>query len=489
MNDFVNAATRQSELKLTENGALAYSTTQNSLLDLFGTIGALRTRSDNDIEQKFASAFNQDALLATKMLFYAGNIRGGLGERRTFRICLKWLAMNHADVVRKNIILIPHFNRWDSMFTLVGTPVEKLMWEIISDQMKTDIADMKAAKSISLLAKWMPSINASSPKTVALAKLAIKNLGFTSERHYRKTLSELRTYLDIVEKSMSANKWSEIQYPQVPSYAMKNYSSAFGRHDYERLNQFIESLRKGETKINAATLYPYDLVEKVMSYGSPDLRITEEQWKALPNYVEEGRNVLVLADVSGSMGLGNGRPMATSVGLAIYFAQHNKGDFANMYMTFTDRPHFITINPNDSLQRNVEKVMETDVGYSTNLEAAFMRILSTATYSQVPQGQMPEALVIVSDMEIDPYFRNPSRLDFVDEMARRFEAQGYKLPTLVMWNVEARQDTFLTQNEYVKFISGQSPSAFKSILKALTGTSWDLLLETLNDPMYDAISI
>ena len=193
-----------------------------------------------------------------------------------------------------------------------------------------------------------------------------------------------------------------------------------------------------------------------------------------------------MADVSGSM---SGCPMETSVGLAIYFAERNQGEYQNCYMTFTDRPHFININPNDTLRAKVRQVMNTDVGYSTNLEAAFNYILANATYNEVDNKDMPKALVVISDMEIDRYMRGYG-IDFVGEMKGKFMARGYDLPKLVFFNVEARNDTFLSQSTDVINVSGQSPSTFKTLLGVLEGkTSWDIMCETLNNRIYDCVKI
>ena len=495
--NFANAIKSNSNTKYTENGARAYSTTGKALLDLFAQIGALRPRTENEIANKYAAAFAADPLLATKMLFYAGNVRGGLGERRTFRICLKWLATNHADIVMKNAALIPHFNRWDSMFVLVGTPAEKEMWKVIADQLNSDMAAVAASKGrkaqpISLLAKWMPTETASSAETRKMAKRCMANLGLTP-RAYRKVLSALRKHLKVVETSMSAQEWEAIQYAQVPSYAMKNYRAAFAKHDPEGFAAYKASLVKGETKVNASTLYPYDLVAQyTKSRGywgyrsvNPDT-IVEAQWKALPNYVQGENNILIMADVSGSM---SGRPMDTSVGLATYFAQHNKGDYHNLYMTFTDKPHFIELREGATLAECVSKVMSTDVGYNTNLEAAFNYILQHAISNRVSDEELPKALVVVSDMEIDRYMRQ-SKMDFVDAMRAKFARHGYTLPKLILWNVEARNDTFLTKQEDVLCVSGQSASTFRELCGNLDGkTAWDLMMETLGNKMYDIVRI
>lgn len=490
--NFANAVKTNTNTKRTENGAFAYSTTGKALLDLFAQIGALRPRTEAEIAQKYAAAFHADPLLATKMLFYAGNVRGGLGERRTFRICLKWLAINHADIVIKNAALIPHFNRWDSMFVLVGTPAEKEMWKVIADQLNTDMAAVVASKGkkaqpISLLAKWMPTETASSKATRDLAHKCIINLGLTP-RSYRKVLSALRRHLKVVESTMSAREWEAIQYAQVPSYAMKNYRNAFAKHDPDGFSAYKASLVKGETKVNASTLYPYDLVAQYSRRGryfSTD-DIVEAQWKALPNYVKGENNILIMADVSGSM---YGRPMDTSVGLATYFAQHNKGDYHNLYMTFTNQPHFIELREGATLAECVKKVEGTDVGYNTNLEAAFNYILQHALQHHVSNEELPKALVVVSDMEIDRYMRGRG-VDFVGEMRAKFARYGYNLPKLILWNVEARNDTFLTKSEDVLMVSGQSASTFRELCGNLDGkTAWDLMLETLGNKMYDCIRI
>lgn len=484
--NFSDVMKQESVKKYTENGAMAYDRLNGSLITLFAQIGALRSRTEKEIEDKFASAFNEDKLLATKMLFYCGNIRGGgLGERRTFRICLKWLAKNYPSIVEKNIELIPYYNRWDSLFELVNTSCEEAMWKLVSFYLEEDLKQMGCGKPCSLLAKWLPTETASSTKTRELAKRAIKNIGMTP-RQYRKIVSSLREYIRVTERKMSLNEWETIDYSTVPSYAMARYNQAFKKHDEGRFSKYIEALNEGKTKVNASTLYPYDLVKNYMGYSSDTNLLAERQWKALPNYIQGENNIIVMADVSGSM---SGRPMETSVGLAIYFAERNKGNYQNCYMTFTNNPHFIKLSPSDTLRAKVRQVMNTDVGYSTNLEAAFNYILANATYNEVDNKDMPKALVVISDLEIDNYIQSYG-LDFVEEMKKKFASYSYTLPLLVLWNVEARNDTFLSQDEKVLYISGQSPSTFKNVLGCLNGkTVYDLMIETLTDKRYDYVRI
>lgn len=481
--NFADVMKKESVKKFTENGAMAYDRLNGALITLFGQIGALRPRTEEEIEDKFARAFNEDRLLATKMLFYCGDIRhGGLGERRTFRICLKWLANNHPSIVAKNIWLIPYFNRWDSMFELVGTSAEKFMWFELKNQFANDIKAMENNKPCSLLAKWLPSETASNAKKRELARLAMYKLGL-SPRQYRKTLSKLRKYIDVVERSMSAGEWGKINYSAVPSYAMTRYNEAFLKHDPEGYGKYLEDVKNGKQKVNGSVLYPYDLVRK-SEKGNPS--IIDEQWKALPNYIEDDANILVMADVSGSM---CGRPMETSIGLAIYFAERAKSVYHNLYMTFTDQPHFVQIQEGATLRDKVRQVKYTDMGYNTDLEFAFNYILDHAIKNNVSNKEMPKALVVISDMEIDMYLRNYG-LDFVGEMKKRFEEHSYSFPKLITWNVEARHDTFLSQAEDVVNISGQSVSAFKSVFDAIKGkTGYETMLEVLNSGIYNCVSI
>lgn len=478
----------ESKIKTTENGATAYNSLDNPVLTLFAQAGALRPRDEQEIREMFRQAYAYDSDLAIKMVFYIGDIRGGLGERRTFRICLNELAKLNPHVVAANMLNIAHYNRWDSLYELVGTSCENDMWDFMRSQFILDCAAYEKKEPCSLLAKWMKSVNASSEETKKLGRMTMKALGFASEKHYRKALAQIRKYLDVVETKMSANDWENIKYAQVPSYAMKNYRNAFAKHDAIGFNKYIAEVQAGQSEIKASTLFPYDLAKVYTDAydwrdhcSIPEDSVIEAQWKALPNYLkDDNTNVMCMVDVSGSM---HGRPIASSIGLGIYFAQHNHGAFHNQFMTFTTNPHFITIEEGASLRSIVEDVYSKDVGYSTKLEAAFRALLRVAVAHDVPQEDMPKALIILSDNEIDKY-KNQRSVDFMTSMRQQYAARGYRLPKLIFFQVEARQSTFLTLGNDALFISGQSAAAFKQVVDNIEGTSWDLVLNTLNSERY-----
>jgi hypothetical protein len=502
----------------TENGQIARSSTGSSLLDLYGTVGALRTRP-GDVIDMFASAFAEDRLLATKLSFYARNIRGGLGERTVSRFMWRWLAINVPEIMKKNMHLVPVFGRWDDLYMFIDTPIENEMWGFISTQLVEDIKTIRTkGKSPSLLAKWLKSVNSSSLKTRALGRYTANKLGF-SERDYRRILSNIRGALGnaVVEKKMSANNWNEIDFEKVCSKAMTNSRKAFSKHDGERFVKYLEAVKKGDAVIHSATLYPYDILEKaglsagyytdgrrgyysgrhdVYGLASWDETL-EAQWNALPNYVENGENVLIVADTSGSM---QGRPVCTSIGLGIYFAEHNKGQFHNQFMTFSSTPHFITLK-GATLKDKVACVDHDDS--NTNLEAVFELLLDVAVKNKVSQEDMPAKIVVISDMEIDSVqngysfmsrnSRSTSRkVDFTTELKTRFAHAGYELPDMVYWNVDSRNGNVFhaTKDEHgIQLASGQSPSVFKGILNAVGVTAYDAMLEVLNSEEYSAVTI
>lgn len=489
--NIIEAMKREQNYKLTENGAIALKSTLDESLDFFATMGAMRNRSDEDIVRGFMDVFAEDEETALKMLFYLRDIRGGLGERNTFKVICRYLADNRTEAMRRNLKYIPEYGRWDDLYIFVGTELEKDTFDLMQGQFIKDCEDYVSGNNISLLAKWLKSANSKNPETRQLGLLTAKYFSL-SEKYYRKTLSLLRRYLDVTEQKMSANEWGEIKYENVPSVCHNRNRNAFVKHDDERYSAFLKAVEKGESKINAAALFPYDIVGKYMedcgwyTYARDTDATLEAQWKALPNYVKEGRNYLIMADVSGSMA---GRPMETSVGLGLYFAEHNKGAFANCFMTFSSMPELVHFDPKLSLAERVNKALHAPWGGSTNLEAAFNHLLKSAIARDVPADEMPEALIVITDMEINPYWAFPNGAsNFTETMRRKFEGLGYKLPTLVWWNVNARANTFHAEaTDDVRFVSGSSASVFKDLCDNLGSSPRDLMLQILYSERYGCI--
>jgi hypothetical protein len=307
---------------------------------------------------------------------------------------------------------------------------------------------------------------------------------------YKRAVRALRKHIGVIESLMSTGRWDEIKYSAVPSRAMMIYRDAFKRHDEARFDAFINKAVEGKAKINSGTLYPYDLVEKALgrsgwNFKAREDKTVEAQWRQLPNFVEEGTNAIVIADTSGSM---SGRPICTAVGLAIYFAERNKGAYHNMWMNFSDHPSIQTVK-GETLAQKINNMNMDNWSGSTNCEAAFDLVLKIAIQNNVPKEEMPKALVIISDMEFNPYTRNG--WTFYDSMKAKFRNAGYEIPNIIFWNVDSRHDTFHTDKNHkgVQLASGQSVSVFKQVIECIGMTPMEAMMKTLNSERYDAITV
>ena len=483
--NFSDVMREESKWTKTENGADAKNTTDSALLDIFTTIGSMRSRSEHEIIQKFELAFQEDPLGAMRCLFYARDIRGGLGERRVFRVILPYVAEKHKSELDKNLRLVPEYGRFDDFYSLIGTQLEDRMWECVKKQLSLDVINMQDDEPCSLLAKWLKKADASSQNTRKLGIYTAKKLGM-SVYDYKRLCVKLRKYIDVVEQRMSANEWDTINYPAVPSRAMMNYRKAFARHDEERFNEYLNKVQTGEQKINSATLYPYDIVEKIL-YRHEDSKALEAQWDNLPDYVDGDVNAVVMADVSGSM---YGRPLATSIGLAMYFAERNKGAYHNLFMTFSQNPKFVAVK-GETITQKINFISKAEWGGNTDLEKALLKILDVAIKNRCSQEEMPKSLIIISDMEIDYCTSQKHRENFYDYVSRVYEEHGYKIPNVVFWNVDSRHDVFLADKtrKGVQLVSGQSASTFKNLIGCVDKTPVEMMYSVLNSDRYQAIQI
>lgn len=480
---FADAMRNEGKFTHTENGAVALNTTSDARLDLFGTIGSLREADKNRIETLFAEACKQDKLFATKIVFYARDIRGGLGERKTFRTLIRYMAEKHPETLRPNLDLIGVFGRYDDMYELVGTPLEEDMWAAMKKQFEEDLKNLNNGNAISLLAKWIKTADASSQETRKLGIMTAQKLGYPVY-NFKRIVRSMRKHIGVVESLMSAGRWDEIKYPEVPSRAMMIYRKAFMKHDEQRFSEFINKAEKGEVKINASTLFPYDIVEKFL-YRNENSNVLEAQWKALPDYVEKGTNALIMADVSGSM---YGRPMATSIGLAIYFAERNVGAYHNMFMTFSGNPETVLLK-GETLEQRINNLKRANWQMNTDLEAAFNKVLNIAVKNNVPQEEMPKAIVVVSDMEIDSCGNR--QWTFYEKMVAKFAENGYQIPNIIFWNVNSRHDVFHADKSRrgVQLASGQSVTVFKQILQNLGYNPVEAMENTINAERYACITV
>ena len=421
-------------------------------------------------------------------------------------------------MVLPNVALIPFYGRWDDMYALVGTPAESAMWEVMREQLEADLKAVEEATpehpaDISLLGKWLKSCNSSSKETCALGRLTYRNLGYKSEAAYRKDLAKLRKAIRIVEADMSARRWSDIEYDKLPSRAGLIYRGAFRKHDQERYEAFIEAVNSGEKKINAAMNTPQDIVHAYMgrykirrfSGDFPVDETLEAMWKNLPDFVQSDENILCLVDVSHSMYGMYGRPIEVSTGLGMYFAQKNRGDFHNLFLTFETEPKFVQLRDHVSLAQNLRLTMDAPWGGSTDLNKACREILRFASDHNVPNEDMPTRLIIISDMEIDEA-SHPSICEdedvntfdakdvlHIDELREMYAEHGYTVPQAIYWNVCSWENHFHTRSDIpgTMLASGSSPAVFQAIMaiEDIDITPLDAMLEVLNGERYAPITV
>lgn len=489
---FLKKLKNQSNITYTENGAVTNKSSLSDCLDLFFIAGASRNLSDKDISDKVTRAFIEDKDLTMKILFFARDIRGGLGERRFFRIAMQTVAGLSPESVDKNLKLFSEYGRYDDILAVYYSPeIHDSVISIIKNQLEEDKNNMNEQKQVSLLAKWLPSVNASSIETKNLARKIASDLGI-SEPEYRKTLSSLRKYIDILESRLCKKDYT-FDYSKQPSNAMLKYRKAFLRNDNERYTKFIEDVVKGNKKLNAGTLYPYQVVNEinnVVSLSDDEKKSLDATWKSLSN-IENSQNAIAVIDGSGSMYWSSQSviPADVAISLGIYFAEHNKGAFKNHFITFSMTPKLIEIKGNDIYEK-VEYVSSFNECANTNIQAVFDLILDTAVKNKTPQEELPETVYIISDMEFDTCVRNgQNKFTNYETAKQKFNKKGYTLPNVVFWNVNSRTSQVpVTMHESgTALVSGATPQIF-NMVKSGDINPLSIMMDILNSERYSNIT-
>lgn len=498
MNELLKNLKEQQNLTTTTNGATTYASTLTKLYDLFAQGAAMRGASDSDCILMFKNAYSENPTMALKCLFYLRDIRGGQGERRFFRLCIKWLATHHMEEMTHLIRLVPEYGRYDDLFELFDTPIEAEMMGYIKH-----IIDKNEDH---LVYKWMPSINTSSKSTKERGRKFAREFGMT-EREYRKMLSEGRKACHLVETLMSQNEWDKIAFDKLPSRAGILYSNAFARRE-ETKERYAAFMSSDKTKVNASTLYPYDVVAKareVMGYdywGRTTVGLTDtnrlaanKYWENLTDYFNGATlNALCVCDTSGSMTHGyNSKiaPIDVAIALSLYTAERAKGPFKDHFISFSSHPTLIETEGVDFCDK-VARIYRQNLCENTNIEATFNLILNTARHNHLSQDELPESLIIVSDMQFDAArgfrWNNDSVTTLMENIEHTWNLAGYKMPKLIFWNVNAASgggNIPMKDEDGITFVSGASPSIFTSILTGKTGQ--DLMYDALLAPRYEPI--
>ena len=482
----LNYLKQEANKTVTENGAATHITTESDCLDLFATIGALRRESDSEIVTRFVRAYSENRDIAMKLLFFARDIRGGLGERRVFKVILKWLANNEPVTVRKNIVHVAEYGRYDDLLCLMDTACEKEMLDALKAQFEADTEALKNGGEVSLLAKWLPSVNASSSETVLCAKKIARHFGM-KDASYRKALVALRAHIRIIENNLREKDYS-FDYSKQPSKAMYKYRKAFIRNDAERYGEFINRVSAGEATLHASTLMPYEIITPFFrsNVSDEERKAINTTWISQEDF-GDSENALAVIDGSGSMyGWGDPKPITVALSLGIYFAERNTGVFKNHFITFSEKPQLVEIKGEDILDK-VRYCHGFNEVANTNIQKVFELILDAAKKNSVPQDELPKKLYFISDMEFDYCTEDASLTNF--EYAKKLFAEaGYTLPEIVFWNVASRnKQQPVTKNEQgVALVSGCTPRLFKMVASG-TMNPYAFMLEVVESERYAKI--
>ena len=442
----------QTSYAYTDNGALVYETSGSNLVDFNLNISAMRSKSEDEIASDFRQAFLDNKELAVRYLFFAGDIREGLGERHVFNSIMKNLAQNEPEIAKAVLEFIPEYGRWDEVVNLLNTPIRKDVVKLISTQLSKDIDAASKNEPVSLCAKWMPSLQASNSTVRKNALILCDELGM-KKSDYRHMLSDLRNRLNIIEKALAEKDVEKLDAMQESLSSKQNYKykDALMRLMPEQRTEYFNKVLRGEANYNADVLEPHEIYYRYHNQGGYGRSIKEDMgyeimWKQLPNKVEPGKEVLVVRDGSGSMTVGlrgtnRGTVLDVASALTVYFSEHATGQFHNKFITFSSRPEIVNLDGCDTLADKISKLDHYDDCSNTNLEKTFMLILDTAIKNKMSQEEMPENILIISDMQFDAanhsYYSNTPKWDetLFDTIRSKFEAAGYKIPGLIFWNV------------------------------------------------------
>lgn len=460
----------------TANGMRARATSASAVLDFFGKAGSSR---GTPLVREFTAALTDNEDLAVRALLWTRDIRSGAGERKQFRDLLAALEAQNPELAGRLMHKVPLLGRWDDLFAYQDPINRRKALEMYADALRNGDG---------LAAKWAPREKSSKS---AIARELMDILGFRP-REYRKSLSALT---NVVESDMCAKRWNAINFSHVPSLASARYQKAFGRNAGEAYSAYLRELQKPaeqrdpKVKINAGAVYPYDVVKSVVKGNAA---VADEQWKALPNYVGNAR-IMPMVDVSGSMGslrythTGTVQPIDVAVSLGLYLSEKNTSDFKDMFLTFSGKPKLEVLK--GTLSQRVAQLEKAHWQMNTNLHAAFEEILRVAKKGNVPQEDMPDMLLILSDMQFDACTRFD---DSAQEMIKRKYAEsGYTVPKIVFWNLSP----YGKGNTPVRFddrgvchVSGFSPAIMKSVLSVEDledFTPFNVMVKTLMNERYD----
>lgn len=506
----------------TREGATAHASIRTGKLDAEGVLPffTLAAGMRGDVEQAwslFQEAWESHQLVAIRALFYLRYFRRdgvtGNGEREMFRQIFARFATRNDDVAASLVRHIPDFGRWDDVLGLLAVEYKysapktrEAVVSLITAQMRDDIRAYRSGKAVSLMAKWLPSENASSEESTNQARFLARRLGMRHEE-YRNTLTKLREEIGIIETMITNGDFGKIDYTRVPAQAHRIHSKLFMQKDTARYQAYLDSVTKGTKKIHTTGLQAHQVTMAAMTTAT--VRSADVMWQDMLNQFQTELDVLVALDTSASMergsfygnrgGVKNQSPQEIATSLAAFFSEVNTGAFHRWIINFQTNAKMFKVR-GETLQDRIRnlKGMNSDHG-ATNIHKMYELLLSHARSVNASEEDMPDVIMILSDMQFSGgsvYGWNGTPETVLENMRRQYVKAGYQMPVVIYWNVNALPDSspIKADDQGVLMVNGFSQDVLRHILRMSKDdlrqfTPVGMMLSALTSEPYSAITL
>ncbi len=487
----------------TTNSAGAYKSTLSALLDFYyksatflpaekeTVIYDYFNRDNSNLIKLFTAAFQENPDYAMRLLYELRDFRspiGGRGRKSVVAVIYRELANTYPEKFFKHFSNIVEYGSWKDLLWLFGTKVEVAMMEFWVDQIRNDFnSDVPT-----LAAKWFPSENSGKLSKSFYQKYLVHF--DCSAQVLRKTISTLRKRIKLVESQMSANDWNSIDYSSVPSQASKLYAKAFWKHDALRYKLYLDKVEKGEAKLNVQAVEMYEVFRNPTVAAQAQF---QEIVKLVQSWIPEGVNILPIVDTSSSMSNWTGfnlntmrptkfTPMDIAIGIGIALSKGNKGTFKDAMFNFDERPtlHYF---PDNNFQRLYNNVKNMNWGGNTNLLAVFDTLLTTARNNHLKSEDLPNVLIVLSDMQFDGNSHN-WRASTFDSVKSKYQKAGFNMPLIVWWSINGSNDNVpVTKKELGTLcVSGWAQSVAKTVVSGVYSPD-EVVEKIVNHERYNEI--
>lgn len=429
----------------TLNGAVSNASSLSKSLDLF----SLGATSDNSAKEKLIlEALVSNPTEAIKVVFYLRDCRGGQGNKDSLRILNKIIInklSSYGEFMAgyyKLLPYIPEIGSWKDIYQFYGQ--NEILDALILDLVHNNISN-------NLVCKWFPRQSQFHKDYATYTNSSIGDVR-------RLVVANTK----VVESAMCSGQWHNINYSQVPSIAFKKYVKAFKRNDSSRFEDFLAKANSGEVKVNSSVLYPHDIARSARYGNLTKTSAANAQWLNLPNYMTTPMNILPIIDVSGSMNCSvpgtSVSAMDVSIGLGLYFSEHNHGEYKDVWINFSEKPKVQKLS-GSSLDQRIRNLDYRDWGMRTNIQAVFDLIIST---SRNTPTNCPKVLLIISDMEFNDCGSHTTNYELAKQ---KFSKAGMEVPLIIFWRVNCLtpQQPVTMHDTNTMLINGFSPAIMKLI--------------------------